>query len=972
MNMTEQQLERLVHKAGACATRALAYAAGLLVALPLCADVLLEHSGRDAFLKGTLGNGGQNLFVTADGKLKTINWFDFNRDGYPEVLAVNDQNPYENVDVMIYPNSPRQGLRSLLPPLAQDMAEFQALRWAQERMQEMTFLPTLGAGRSAVADLNDDGYPDLIIPNFIHGWAKDHFPVFVYWGGPDGFSLRNRSEFPSLAAKSVAVADLDGNGFADLILANYGMEYHASDTFFGDQYTSWVYLQNERGFDEGRRLELPTAYAIDVATGYIGEDTRPSVVFLNAGKAPFIRIFRGGDSGIDAAQFEDIPVNGAAFRGGITNRLLFTDLNGDGLADIFVSSRDKMSEIFWQGAEGFTAENRTQLPVDYAVGAAAADLNDDGYIDLVVTSHAHETPDKKRDFETDSLIFWGSKGGFSADNVTPLPTIGAAAVAIGDLDGDGRLDLLFANSRTEQSYDIPSYIYWGGKDGYAPERRSDLTAFGPVDVLLEDFSGNGRLDVFMVNRQSGGTLSESVPSYVYWGNAAASYSPADMTSLPLHRSGYSASVADLSGNGRADIVFSVGDGITVAYADDNGAYLPENFQTHEMPFRGFTTTLADLNRDGWLDLIVGGLNSVENKPLAILWGGPQGLSEAEYFELDGGILSTAVGDVRGDGTLALALGGRKDIIVAQIGADGRPDLAGALRMEVPRQTQRLTFADVNNNGSLDLVAAHYRDFNTKTLETYSSVYWNEGGAYRFDNRQDFPTLGSHWVSLSDLRNTGELDLIFSNYHGERNRVVDLYIYTADENGALDPERKLRVPAASSSSHYAANLTGGEWKDLVVFNHTGPNQYLGLHPKSGVHGYGSWLYSGQEEGYSRDRRSTLPTFGPHRTINAEWGDIARRASYETYTSAPEQVRVAAGAVEVQVSGDFHAGSALGVEIKAGADGQWLPLERVRGDAAVQVFSGEVKQAASLLQYRLKLDHGRSGTAPIVTAVSIGQP
>jgi len=67
-------------------------------------------------------------------------------------------------------------------------------------------------------DLNQDGRVDIIFPN-------DHDPheradLFIYWGGGEGYSTQRRSRLPTNGGHDGAVADLDGDGQAELIVAN--------------------------------------------------------------------------------------------------------------------------------------------------------------------------------------------------------------------------------------------------------------------------------------------------------------------------------------------------------------------------------------------------------------------------------------------------------------------------------------------------------------------------------------------------------------------------------------------------------------------------------------------------------------------------------------------------------------------------------------------------------------------------------
>jgi hypothetical protein len=154
------------------------------------------------FSDGTLGDGGVNTYVAADGSVRLVNLWDLNDDGNFDLPIACGQDHDEVTETLIYWSNPR----GFSP---------------QARLE----LPTAGAMDAAVADLNRDGHADIVIANRFDGERTD-VDCYIYWGGPQGFDPSRRSELPARAARAVAIADLNGDDFPEIVLANRGVDYH--------------------------------------------------------------------------------------------------------------------------------------------------------------------------------------------------------------------------------------------------------------------------------------------------------------------------------------------------------------------------------------------------------------------------------------------------------------------------------------------------------------------------------------------------------------------------------------------------------------------------------------------------------------------------------------------------------------------------------------------------------------------------
>lgn len=953
----------------------------LVASLPAAAATLFRHEGFAQLSRGEFGNAGQNLFVSARGELKLVNWFDLDRDGYPELVINNDHSSYENADSLIYYQHPVDGFRSLLPMVSDEAAAFEKITWLRAAQGRVEFLPSMGGGRSVIADLDGDGRPEIIFANFFHGSTHDHFPVFVYWGTDTGYSLARRSEFPSQTAMAVVVADLDGNGRPDLIVANVGKEddtvaaaagplaKSAPPIAAGANARSRIYWQHEDGFSLERFTDLPTRHAVDVKVADLDGDGRFDLVFLQGGDWPSIRVFSGSEKDFSADRVRETTVTGRGFVDGMAGELAIADLDGDGRLDLAIAGGGAELELLLNRGADFNAWQRAALPANTPLSVVATDLNRDGRVDLAVTGFMAKT----HDYRTDAYVYWGGEGGFSASRRVALPVLGGTAVRAGDLNGDGFVDLAIANAQDQDSFDVPSCVYWGGQDGFAPARRTELTSFGAVSLAIGDLNRDRVPDLFIANRNSGRPHSSGpIDSFVFWGNPHRAFNGATLTKIPL-TTAFSSSSGDLFDDGRGAIAFTEFAGVAVARLGPDRRLA--EVRRWALPSRGYTTSLADLDRDGRLDLVVG-LIDRQGRNLAILRGSPEGFSPPEYYQPDLPVIGSEIADLDGDGRLEILLGGRGGWLSCPLDERGRLQFDRARRIKSDYQIQRLTVADLNQDGWPDVVATHYRDMRDRRNNLDSAIYWNRRGQFSFEDRTPLPTFGGLWVSVADLSNRGRLDVVFSNYHGETTRSVGLFVYPPNGKNEYVAANRFTLPALSASANMVADFDGDGFPDLAVINHTGVNQQIGLQPKSGVHGVGSYVYWGAMNGFDPARRTIVPSHGPHKATNADLGDALRRRPFETYTSPWIEAAVAAREHALVVTGTFQGRASCGAAVQWTENGPWTDLAAVTdastSPAGEQRFRLPVTTAATRLRYRLELRTGGAGTGPSVTRIELQSP
>jgi len=236
--------------------------------------------------------------------------------------------------------------------------------------------------------------------------------------------------------------------------------------------------------------------------------------------------------------------------------VLLRDLNVDGHVDlVFAQEQDGTScavnsTLFWGDGKGWNATPDVQFRTTGASGVETSDFDGNGRLDLAFACCRDASSTS-----TDSMVFLQGATGFCGTVPSyRLPTRGAAAVAAGDVNGDGRVDLAFANSISGGSSEIDSYVYLGKAGGGFEATPLKLRTVGAEDVKLADVDGDGDLDAVFANMRNN-VGSYKVDSYVYLNDGSGGFSSAPDVRLPT-TGAVAVAVADLDGTGRMDLVFA--------------------------------------------------------------------------------------------------------------------------------------------------------------------------------------------------------------------------------------------------------------------------------------------------------------------------------------------------------------------------------------------------------------------------------
>jgi FG-GAP-like repeat/FG-GAP repeat len=533
-------------------------------------------------------------------------------------------------------------------------------------------------------------------------------------------------------------------------------------------------------------------YAPAVASGDFNGDGRPDLVVANG--CPPISIppdqcatTSGGVSVFLTNTDGTLGAPQSYLSGGEGSQsVVVGDFNGDGKLDLAIAntcfsaidcSTGGVSILLGNGDGSFSKAHNYPSGGYLGTAVAIGDFNRDGILDLAVSNYCTSGVGTNCANGEVSVFLGRGDGSFKSPvSYSPRGCGAVVAVAVADLNGDGNPDLALADNCTSGEV----IILLGNGDGTFQAPQSYASgAFIATSVAVGDFNGDGKIDLAVGHVTANGTVSTGVVS-VLIGNGDGTLQTARIYATGIG-SAASVTVADVNQDGKLDLVVAVaGSGlgrssgqVSALLGRGNGT-----FQTAQSYASGgidaTSLVVGDFNGDGKPDVAVANrciagpdcFNTANNGGLSmLLQRGGRFLAPREYTFPDCSAEATAVGDFNGDGNPDLAVvdrcGGAGGTLSVLIGKPNGTFQTGPSFSLGGFYGFSVAVADFNGDGKLDVAVTNSCtgiDQCSDGTAGLSILLGNRDGTFQAAKRYNFFGAIAYSLAVADFNGDGVPDL----------------------------------------------------------------------------------------------------------------------------------------------------------------------------------------------------------------------
>ncbi len=612
---------------------------------------------------------------------------DLNGDGKPDLAVANRGS--SSVSVLLNVTSP-----------GASVAAFSA---------NAAFTVASGPGSIAIGDLNGDGKPDLAtVSNFSTNVVSVLLNTTIPGGGSATFSPK--SEFlAGVGPVSVAIEDLNGDGRRDLVVANQGSLLRGLSVLLNTttpgagiaSFSDLSYFAIGSGMNSVALADLNNDGKIDMAA--VNNTANVVSVLLNTMQP--------------GATVPTFATKADSVTGATPLSLAIADLNGDGKPDLITANiGDNSVSVLLNTTVLPTASVALGPKTDFTTGnlptsVAIGDLNGDGKPDMAITN-AHFSSNSV------SVLLNTSNPGATVPTYTAKTDFNTGSrptsVSMGDVNGDGKLDLVVADAFSNSVSIFLNSTTPGATTPTFAAATSFTTGSSPYSVAIGDINGDGKPDLAIANyiSNSVSVLLNTTPT----GATTATYST--KTDFATGTTPTSVVIGDLNGDGKPDLAIANANSNSVSVLLNSttpGATLPVLSTKFDIPTGAAPHAVAfrDLNGDGNPDLITA--NKSSNSVSILLSTTTPGASVPSYaaktdFNTGNSPYSVAIADMNGDGKPDLAIANYSSNSVSVLlnsTAPGAttPGFAAKTDFVTGNSPTFVAIGDLNGDGKLDLATA---------------------------------------------------------------------------------------------------------------------------------------------------------------------------------------------------------------------------------------------------------------------------
>jgi hypothetical protein len=589
----------------------------------------------------------------------------------------------------------------------------------------------------STGDLDGDGKLDIAVANLNSASVS----LFLNTSSSGTISFATKVDFTTgLSPTNISIGDLDGDGKLDLAVTN--------------NYSNSVSVLRNTGssgtISFAAKVDFTTGTQPNsVSMGDLDGDGKLDLAVTN--NATIISVLRNtGGSGIIAFAAKVDFTTGSG-----TNSISIIDFDGDGKLDLAVSNSfsNSVSVLRNIGSSG-TISFATK--VDFTTGSypssiSIGDLDGDGKLDLTVMNAYSNSISILRNTCSSGTVSFAAKVDFFTET-TP------ESISIGDMDGDGKLDLTVTNSYSP-FVSILRNTCSSGIISFAT-KVDFQTGTIPFNISSGDFDGDGKTDLAVVNE-----IPNSVSVFRNTSsNGTVSFAAKiDFITGAIPNS---VSTGDFDGDGKLDLAVSNSNSSSVSVFRNTSSSGTISFATKV----DFTTgtgpqsiSVGDFDRDGKLDFAV--LNYYSNSVSVFRNSGSSGtifFATKVDFTTETNPISVSIGDLDGDNKLDIAIVNYNSSSVSvfrNTSSSGTVSFATKVNYAVGTFPRSISIGDLDGDGKLDLAVTSGSNLNNVSVFRNTS----NSGIISFATIVTFTTgtiLKS--VSIDDLDGDGKLDLVVGN------------------------------------------------------------------------------------------------------------------------------------------------------------------------------------------------------------------